>query len=250
MADDAPPPALYVSLGDSISIDDYAGGPGRGAPGLLFQNRDIDFPEWAGRDLRSCVPGAAFRPLAWDGATSDTVRDLQITWLQEQEIHPRIVTLTMGGNDLLQVFGNDTAAQAAYERFLENGNAILTDLRVLAEPNATILMGTIYDPSDGGGDPQQLHLIAWPTALAWIRKFNGAIEQLAGKYDATVADIHGAFQGHGASVGDPEQNDPRPTNRSLFYCGVVEPNAWGAGAIRGLWWDMLVQQGVVTEPRL
>ncbi len=46
----------YVALGDSISIDDYAGGSGRGGASLLFRNRDDDFPEWSGRDLRARDP--------------------------------------------------------------------------------------------------------------------------------------------------------------------------------------------------
>jgi hypothetical protein len=37
-------PAHHVALGDSISIDDYSGGPGRGGSSLLFSNRDDDFP--------------------------------------------------------------------------------------------------------------------------------------------------------------------------------------------------------------
>src|SRR6266511_3866336 len=32
-----------------MSIDDYAGGAGRGAASLLYRNRDDDFPDWAGR---------------------------------------------------------------------------------------------------------------------------------------------------------------------------------------------------------
>jgi hypothetical protein len=44
---------LYAALGDSMSIDLYAGGPGRGAASLLHTNRDADFPDWAGRDLAS-----------------------------------------------------------------------------------------------------------------------------------------------------------------------------------------------------
>ena len=40
---------MYVALGDSMSIDDYAGGAGWGAASLLHRNRDADFPAWAGR---------------------------------------------------------------------------------------------------------------------------------------------------------------------------------------------------------
>ena len=52
---------VYAALGDSLSIDDYAGGPGCGAASLLWRNRDRDFPAWAGRDLTSHDPGARLR---------------------------------------------------------------------------------------------------------------------------------------------------------------------------------------------
>ena len=74
----AGPPAHYVALGDSISIDDYAGGPGRGGAGLLFRNRDDDFPQWRGRDLVSSDPDAVFVPLVMDGATCDTLERVQL----------------------------------------------------------------------------------------------------------------------------------------------------------------------------
>ena len=194
MAADTVSKPLYVSLGDSISIDDYAGGPGCGAASLLFENRDTDFPQWRGRDLRSRLPGADFVLLARDGATSETVRDVQIPWLEDRRVRPEIVTITMGGNDLLQVFGDDESALAAYETFLQNGDDVLKGLRALTGPEARILIGTIYDPSDGGGDPRQLHMEPWPTALEWIRKFNAEIAALAARYGAELIDIHAAFQ--------------------------------------------------------
>jgi hypothetical protein len=49
-------PVAYAALGDSLSIDDYAGGPGRGAASLLWRNRDRDFPAWAGRNLTARDP--------------------------------------------------------------------------------------------------------------------------------------------------------------------------------------------------
>jgi hypothetical protein len=49
---------VYAALGDSMSIDDDAGGPGRGVASLLWRNRDDDFPAWAGRELTAHDPTA------------------------------------------------------------------------------------------------------------------------------------------------------------------------------------------------
>jgi hypothetical protein len=62
-------PDHYVALGDSMSIDDYAGGPGRGGASLLYRNRDGDVPDWAGRDLTAA--GFTAQMLAQDGAVAD-----------------------------------------------------------------------------------------------------------------------------------------------------------------------------------
>ena len=237
-------PAYYVSLGDSMSIDAYAGGPGRGAPSLLYQNRDDDFSEWAGRDLKTRLPGARLIPLAADGGTSATVRYAQIPRLKEMAVRPAFVTLTMGGNDLLQTYGNDAAAHATRRALWENGHAILSDLRGMMEPGAPIVLGTVYDPSDGTGDTDRLGIAPWPKALDWIAQFNETLRTLAGEHGALVADLHGHFLGHGLQAGSPAQGDPRPPQRDLWYCGVIEPNAWGASEIRRAFWDALEGAGV------
>src|SRR3954471_13892897 len=51
-----------------MSIDASAGGAGRGAASLLHRNRDVDFPDWVGRDLHTL--GYNLRNLTRDGATS------------------------------------------------------------------------------------------------------------------------------------------------------------------------------------
>src|SRR3712207_3341716 len=101
---------LYVALGDSISIDDYAGGPGRGGASLLHTNRDEDFPEWRGRDLRTVVPGSTLVMLATDGATTRTLADAQLPRLERLPA-ASLVTLTIGGNDLLGAFGHTGLAR-------------------------------------------------------------------------------------------------------------------------------------------
>jgi len=77
------PDYVYVALGDSISIDEYAGGPGCGGGSLLFRNRDDDFPEWRGRDLLSRDPAARFAMLASDGATTRTLAAVQLPRLAD-----------------------------------------------------------------------------------------------------------------------------------------------------------------------
>jgi lysophospholipase L1-like esterase len=240
-------PRYYAALGDSMSIDAYAGGPGRGAPALLLRNRDDDFPEWRDKDLATRFPSFRLLPLAMDGATSATVRYAQVPRLKEMNVRPDVVTLTMGGNDLLQTFGSPAAAHAARRALWDNGHAALADLRTLVGSGAPILVGTIYDPSDGTGDAERLGIGSWPDAVAWIAQFNETLRALASEHGAFVADIHGRFLGHGLRAGQPAQADPRPADRNLWYCGVIEPNAWGAGAIRAVFWELLEQAGVL-EP--
>jgi lysophospholipase L1-like esterase len=243
-------PRYVLSLGDSMSIDAYAGGPGCGAASLLYQNKDTDFPEWAGRDLKSRLPGSRLIPLAMDGGTSATVRYAQIPRFAEMKIKAAAITITMGGNDLLQTFGDESAARESHRALKENGQAILSLARGMAESNAPLLLGTIYDPSDGTGDTKSLDIMPWPGALDWIYRFNETLRDLAETNDVSLVDLHAHFTGHGLATGvSPAQPNPRPENRELYYCGVIEPNAWGASAIRSAWWKALVQSGLIQEAK-
>lgn len=87
---------LYAALGDSISIDEYAGGRGRGGASLLHADRDEDFPEWRGRDLRSVDPAVGLALLALDGATRRTPLEVQLPRPAALP-PPAVVTVTIGG---------------------------------------------------------------------------------------------------------------------------------------------------------
>jgi len=234
---------VYAALGDSMSIDDYAGGRGRGAASLVWRNRDHDFPDWAGRDLTTTDPTARLVLLASDGATSATVAGEQLGRLRRLGVAPTLATVTMGGNDLLAAYGDADAARRAIGTVVDNGRLVLASLRTLMGPEAPIVVATVYDPSDGSGDPGRLGLPPWPEALALLAELNRVLRTLATEHRALVADVHARFLGHGLAAGDPTQPAARPPDRDLWYCGLIEPNAWGASQIRASFWEALRRAG-------
>ncbi len=225
---------VYLALGDSMSIDAYAGGPGRGAASLLHRNRDRDFPEWQGRDLHT--RGYLAHNLTRDGATTTDVLASQLPRIPAR---PDLVTLSIGGNDLMQAYGNAAAARAVIATVAQRADRILDTLRAVAAPGAPLVVTTVYDPSDGTGALPAGGLPPWPEGPGLVAELNAALTAAAHRHDALVADVHAHFHGHGAAAGDPAQPDPRPADRRLWYCGVIEPNAWGAHEIRCTWWRTL-----------
>ncbi len=232
----AGPAGSYVALGDSISIDDYSGGPGRGGASLLFANRDDDFPEWRGSDLRTADPGTAFSLLATDGATTRTLLGAQLPRLAALRARPTLVTVTIGGNDLLGAYGDSRAARdviAEVRAALERALSAIADLLA---PGGRMVVGTVYDPSDGTGDALGLGLPPWPDAVALIGELNDALRAVAVRHGAAVAEIAEHFRGHGLLAGNPACREARPRNRGLWFCDVIEPNAWGGGGVREAFW--------------
>jgi lysophospholipase L1-like esterase len=236
---------VYVALGDSMSIDEYAGGPGRGAASLLWRNHDDDFPAWAGRDLTARDPAARLALLASDGATSTTVAYQQLERLRRLASPPTLATVTLGGNDLLAAYGDHGAARRAIRTVADNSALVLAGLRDLMGAQAPIVVATVYDPSDGTGDAGALGLPAWPEALQMLADLNQVLRTLARDHGALVADVHARFLGHGLAAGDPALPAARPPDRGLWYCGVFEPNAWGASEIRAAFWETLWTAGVL-----
>ena len=234
---------VYVAIGDSMSIDDYAGGAGRGAASLLYRNRDDDFPDWAGRDLATA--GLGLQVLARDGATTADVLQRQLPQLTQT---PDLVTVTMGGNDLIDAYGDSRAARVVIGRVTAIGEAVLLRLGDLCGDTARIVVTTVYDPSDGTGQVATSGLPPWPDGPVLVEELNAALIDLAERHGALVADVHGRFFGHGVHAGDPTTPESHPTNRDLWYCGLIEPNAWGADQIRTAWWQAVNDRGWRPRP--
>ena len=130
---------------------------------------------------------------------------------------------------------------------VDNGRLVLAGLRTLMGPNAPILVATVYDPSDGSGDAGRLGLPPWPEALALLAELNRALRALAEHHQALVADVHARFLGHGLAAGDSTQPAAHPPDRDLWYCDLIEPNAWGASEIRAAFWATL-EQAATEQP--
>ncbi len=235
--------AGYVSLGDSMSIDCYPEldfaerrspkGPvaGLGAASLLARNQDLVWPEFAGRDLRSGNPEIDCRFLATDGATTRSVLDEQ---LAGSRALPRgagtLVTLTAGGNDLLGLLGaSEAEGRAGVRAALGNLAAILDRVRDLV-PGAALLVGNVYDPTDGAGDLDGTRLR--PQEMRWLAEFNEGLARRCRERGAHVVDLHRHFAGHGMSA-PPEQ-------RWYWTGSLIEPGFVGASEVRRRWLEALV----------
>lgn len=243
----------YVALGDSMSIDLYpaldageidvavalerdphAGSVARiGAASLLHRNDDARWPEEQGADLVSRHPGIRLDNLASDGATIGDVFGEQLPRLEESD-EETLITLTIGGNDLLSAFANKPrrTLMEAIGRDIGEAYEFLLDALRRARPNALIVLTTIYDPSDRIGRIPGVLEDAGKMPLDILDTLNGRIRSLAaGTPNTAVADVYLHFLGHGASV--PE------ADRWYWRRSLIEPNARGANEIRRVWRDAI-----------
>lgn len=220
-----------------MSIDEYAGGLGRGGASLFARNRDIDFPDWRGRDLQSLLPGLRWHMLATDGGTTQTLLGSQLPALGRLDVEPAVVTVTVGGNDVLSAYGDTRYALEIVRVVRDRVGRALLQLGRLSRPDASVIVGTVYDPSDGTADASRVGLPPWPGVVEVLDRLNAALREVSAEHGAQVAEIHRHFLGHGVSAGDPAQPEPRPFSRELWYRHIIEPNAWGASGVRAAFWE-------------
>ncbi len=168
----------YMALGDSISAG-YAAMPAtQGFVYQLYQGGSID-----------TINHTLFCSSAVPGALSQDVLAHQVPQVKRffpvtGATYRRVVTLTLGGNDMLQVLGGADPA-AVLTAFGNNLFQILAQL-VTEFPDVEIYLANYYDPRlpVPGGDElvRQLNLVIGGVAAA----FPGSV---------VLVDLHGAFEG-------------------------------------------------------
>jgi len=248
----------YIALGDSMSIDLYpaldAGeidvavalerlsSAGHiapiGAASLLYENSEGHWPEFSAEDLSTRHPGIVPENLASDGATIGDVFGEQLPRL-DAGTESVLLTLTIGGNDLLSAFGN-RPRRALMDRIVsdivEAYDLLVDTLRGRFE-RGTLIVTTVYDPSDRTGRIPGVYEESGPLPLEFLDRLNDHIRALAmGTPRVLLADVYAHFLGHGVSA--PEDD------RWYWRRSLVEPNARGASEIRAVWLRALRDAGV------
>ncbi|HEX6615896.1 MAG TPA: SGNH/GDSL hydrolase family protein [Gemmatimonadales bacterium] len=233
---------LYAALGDSMSTDHYPtcdvrgldAPPARldplGAAALLHRNDDLRWPEFRGVDLESHSRRLEFLNLAEDGAMIDDVGTEELARLgRDSRSTGIILTLTAGGNDLLDALTAGRNLDQAIRR-IERRFTDLVETICEEQPRATLLLTTVYDPTDGTGRLPGMEAVG-QLPLEYLDRFNAHVRATALSAGAEVADVYAHFLGHGVAVPEAE--------RWYWHRNLIEPNARGASEIRRVWWDVL-----------
>ena len=171
----------YLALGDSMSIDEYTGVDGGGAV--------RQFHAWLGSDWRL------------DDRTMDGCR------MEDVPLDGRgeVITLTIGGNDLL--WNREQYLAGGLQPFAVEHQKLLRSLRS-ANPGALLIVGDIYHPD---ATLSEREFEAFSAA-------NRIIRSHCLQVDAGLAPIYDTFRGR----------------ESELLCYQIEPTLAGATAIAGL----------------
>lgn len=159
----------YMALGDSLAAGYKALPATKGYVYLLYQSGVIDR-----------LNNTLFCNAGVPGATSRHVLDHQVPQAT-QVFRPDVITLTVGGNDLLSILeGGDP--NVALAQFQANFIQILARLRAEL-PQARIYVSNLYTiPQIPGADQV-------------VPVFNQIVSQVAAAFGVPVADVYGAFLG-------------------------------------------------------
>lgn len=210
-----------------------------GAASLLFSNAASVWPEFEKQDLRTFFPSLKFVNLAEDGATTyDYLDSDYLSFLKPFVDEPVLITITLGGNDLLNVLMKGINDDTEFEKEVRNITRRYDDVlvKLLSKlPRAICILNTIYDPTDGTGVLPGFS--SFPQKLKFLTAVNEHIKRFADENATLFADVHRRFLGHGLSAPAPDQWYWKPS--------PIEPSARGASELRRLWLEVLAAEELI-----
>ncbi|MCG3172262.1 MAG: hypothetical protein GMKNLPBB_00409 [Myxococcota bacterium] len=234
----------WIVLGDSIS-DGCCRTFAQSYVGLLKNNNDREWPGFKGKDLTTKYPGIEYLDYAEGGATTKTLLSKQMPKVQGGKPGKTVVTVTIGGNNLLAILGSSKAdgarAADAYAADLKTMLDFFADKKNFPD-GAFVYMANIYEFTDNTGDVKLCPRlpINWPDAIFIFERYRKELTGLAKTYDnVAVVPLWEHFLGHGYLSGDQSRNkyyDPAdPTN--WFESDCIHPTPRGHHEIRRLFWS-------------
>lgn len=189
------PGDTYLALGNSLVTGDEASANDDGLPG---------YPDTIYQELKQRYPDIQFRNVGKSGETSITLianGQLQeaITFITSERAAGRrvgLVTLGIGGNDMLAILASPDQGQLALDTFKTNLETIvsqlMTELRPDGEaPRGDLILMDYYNPYPGLGIPPSGEKLT----DIWSVQFNAAIKETAAKYNIPVAEVASSFDG-------------------------------------------------------
>lgn len=184
----------YIALGDSIAAGLVTSLPReRGYAAVvsnLLEKLDASVPEpTAVKAVNLAVPGETDESFVSNGQLRAFQNE--VASAKARGANLQLVTLTLGGNDILQLQSkSDADRRAGLERFRTSFPIVINDIeQALGDLKPTIVVTTYYDVT--GGDPQLTNTDAW-----WVAQFNDVIRGTAQQHGLKVADLEQAFRGH------------------------------------------------------
>jgi len=246
---------VLIGVGDSIT-------KGLGAEKkhcyfeLLQHNDDQQYPDMAGRDLRSVFSQLESHNYALNFTITQEHIDGQLPVIPHYRQDVKgIVVLTSGGNDLIHDYGQSKPVDGAmygcsYKQGVEWTVNLKKRLRTLIEGimekfpgGCEIFFANIYDPTDGVSDPQTIGLPRWRNAVKVLGLANEKIVQLCQDYENVhLVDIHSEFLGHGIHCTESWRKHYHEDDPHFWYFQNLEdPNRRGFDAVRRLFLAEMVK---------
>ncbi|MBI3117060.1 MAG: SGNH/GDSL hydrolase family protein [Candidatus Hydrogenedentes bacterium] len=239
---------LLLGLGDSVTAG-FGSTKGHSYFERLIESPPDEFQDMQGKTLKRIFPHLDFLDLAVSGSDSSQHLDRIESDLPVQAADVfGIVVMTTSGNDLIHWYGRSKPAENAMygatweeaqpwiQNFETRFNKMISEIVSRFPGGCLILLGDIYDPSDGRGDPESAWLPAWPDALKIHGAYNAVIRRVGERYpEVHVVPIHEAFLGHGVHCRKFWLETYRKKDPHYWYADNLEdPNDRGYDAIRRL----------------
>lgn len=195
------------------------------------------WPEFKEQDLTTQNQNMGLVDYSFDGAMVDDLLHFEMvldyTELAKSQV---IVTVTAGGNDLLEIEDQPENAEQNLA-LLQDRFVRLMEMLQRAVPTGSILVTTLYDPTDGTGVLPE-HQLVKKIPVREFTLFNDFLRTLPKHFDnIVVADVHQAMFGRGESAASED--------RWYWNTSRIEPNIRGAHEIRKVWYEALTEQGLI-----